>query len=104
MYASSDLSALSYMPYLLELDASHNLLGHLLDFAPPKNLKSANFSFNQIEDMGDLSDHHYLTKLVLDNNELTQVKNRKNTFSFPVVLIYIVNESAICDEVLFFKY
>ena len=76
--SSSDLSALSYMPYLLELDASHNLLGHLLDFAPPKNIKSANFSFNQIEEMGDLSEHHYLTKLVLDNNELTQVKNRSN--------------------------
>ena len=67
------MSALSYMPYLLELDASHNLLGHLLDFAPPKNLKSANFSYNQIEEMGDLSDHHYLTKLVIDHNQITEV-------------------------------
>ena len=75
-FLSTDLSALSYMPYLLELDASHNLLTHLLDFAPPKNLKSADFSFNEIEEMGDLSDHHYLTKLVLDNNQITEVRHR----------------------------
>ena len=54
------------MPYLLELDASHNKLTAVLDFNPPKNLKIADFSYNHIEEMGDLSAHHYLMKLVLD--------------------------------------
>ena len=55
------------MPYLLELDASHNQITNLLDFAPPKNLKVADFSYNQIDEIPDLSCHHYLTSLSLDS-------------------------------------
>lgn len=62
-----DLSPLGNMPYLLELDVSHNQISSLLQFKAPKNLKSADFSFNNIEDMPDLSAHHYLQKLVVDS-------------------------------------
>lgn len=68
-----DLSALSCLPHLLELDVSHNHLRQLLDFSPPKNLKAADFSFNQIEEIGDLSEHHYLNKLIVDNNQISRV-------------------------------
>ena len=63
----ADLSPLSNMPYLLELDASHNQIHKLLDFTPPKNLKVVDLSFNQIIAMSDLSAHHYLMKLNLDS-------------------------------------
>lgn len=54
------------MPFLLELDVSHNQLTQLLDFMPPKNLRVANLSYNNITEMTDLSAHHYLMELVLD--------------------------------------
>lgn len=63
----SDLSPLSNLPYLLILDASHNKLTTVLDFKPPKNLKEVDLSFNEIEEMSDLSAHHYLMKLNLDS-------------------------------------
>ena len=55
------------MPYLLELDASHNQLTTLLDFKPPNNLKIVDVSYNEISEMADLSAHHYLLKLVIDS-------------------------------------
>lgn len=63
----SDLSPLGNMPNLLELDASNNKITKLLDFTPPKNLKCVDLSFNLIEEMADLSAHHYLQKLCLDS-------------------------------------
>jgi Leucine-rich repeat (LRR) protein len=54
------------MPHLLELDASHNKIETLLDFIPPKNLKTADFSYNLITELTDLSAHHCLTSLILD--------------------------------------
>ena len=63
----SDLSPLSNLPYLIILDASHNKLTSVLDFNPPKNLKDVDLSFNEIEEMSDLSEHHCLMKLNLDS-------------------------------------
>jgi len=63
----SDLSVLGNMPYLLELDASHNELTTLLDFSPPYNLKMVDMSFNLITTLPDLSMHHYLQTLLLDS-------------------------------------
>lgn len=55
------------MQHLLELDASNNQLSKLLDFEPPKNLKTVKMSFNVIKEMPDLSVHHYLQVLILDS-------------------------------------
>lgn len=63
----SDLSALDNLNCLLILNVSHNLITKLLDFKPPKNLKHANFSHNQIEEIPDLSAYHYLSELYLDS-------------------------------------
>lgn len=63
----SDLSVLGNLPYLLELDASHNQIEKLLDFSPPKNLKFVDLSFNNISEMQDLSAHHFLHTLILDS-------------------------------------
>ncbi|XP_041584126.1 leucine-rich repeat and guanylate kinase domain-containing protein isoform X3 [Vulpes lagopus] len=67
-----DLSCVSYMPYLLELNASHNKLTTFFNFKPPKNLK-VDFSYNQISEMRDLSAYQALTKLILDNNEIEEI-------------------------------
>ena len=67
MLLFSDLSPLNNLPYLLILDASHNKLTTILDFTPPKNLKEVDLSFNEIEEMSDLSAHHCLAKLNLDS-------------------------------------
>ncbi|XP_022366114.1 leucine-rich repeat and guanylate kinase domain-containing protein [Enhydra lutris kenyoni] len=68
-----DLSCVSCMPYLLELNASHNKLTTFFNFKPPKNLKNVDFSYNQISEMRDLSEYQTLTKLILDNNEIEEI-------------------------------
>ncbi|XP_012876997.1 PREDICTED: leucine-rich repeat and guanylate kinase domain-containing protein [Dipodomys ordii] len=68
-----DLSCVSCMPYLLELNASQNRLTTFFHFKPPKNLKKVDFSFNHISQMSDLSAYHGLTKLILDNNEIEEI-------------------------------
>ena len=62
-----DLSVLGSLPYLLELDASHNDITDLLDFDPPHNLRVVDMSFNHITTMTDLSMHHCLHALILDS-------------------------------------
>lgn len=62
----SDLAPLSSLQYMLILDVSHNKLTKLLDFTPPKNLREANFGYNEIEEMTDLSAYHYISSLNLD--------------------------------------
>ncbi|XP_075413513.1 leucine-rich repeat and guanylate kinase domain-containing protein [Tenrec ecaudatus] len=69
-----DLSCVSYMPYLLELNASQNRLTAFFKFNPPRNLKKVDFSYNQISEMTDLSAYQALTKLILDNNEIQEIK------------------------------
>lgn len=63
----SDLSPLNTMKHLLFLDASHNKLKNVMDFSAPHNLMEANFSFNEIEEICDLSQHRCLTKLNLSS-------------------------------------
>uniref|UniRef100_H0V8I8 Leucine rich repeats and guanylate kinase domain containing n=1 Tax=Cavia porcellus TaxID=10141 RepID=H0V8I8_CAVPO len=64
-----NLSCVSYMPYLLELNASQNKLTTFFNFKPPKNLKKVDFSYNQISEMSDLSAYRALTQLILDSLE-----------------------------------
>ena len=66
-YYFTDLSTFSEMPYLLEIDVSHNNIAELLNFKAPKNLQIVNMSYNNIEEMTDLSEHHFLSGLTLDN-------------------------------------
>ncbi|XP_054415803.1 leucine-rich repeat and guanylate kinase domain-containing protein isoform X2 [Pongo abelii] len=68
-----DLSCVSCMPYLLELNASQNNLTTFFNFKPPKNLKKADFSHNQISEICDLSAYHALTRLILDGNEIEEI-------------------------------
>ncbi|XP_043319683.1 leucine-rich repeat and guanylate kinase domain-containing protein isoform X1 [Cervus canadensis] len=68
-----DLSCVSCMPYLLELNASQNHLKTFFNFKPPKNLKQVDFSCNQISEMCSLSAYESLTKLILDSNEITEI-------------------------------
>ncbi|CAH2275482.1 leucine-rich repeat and guanylate kinase domain-containing [Pelobates cultripes] len=69
----SDLSCISCMPFLTELNASNNRLSTFFDFVPPKNLKVVDLSFNQITEMKDLSVHKMLTKLIINNNNIQQI-------------------------------
>ncbi|XP_038608135.1 leucine-rich repeat and guanylate kinase domain-containing protein isoform X4 [Tachyglossus aculeatus] len=62
------------MPYLLELNASHNELTSFFNFKPPKNLKKVNLSHNSIPEMKDLSSYQALTTLILDNNDIEEIK------------------------------
>uniref|UniRef100_A0A8I3WRE6 Leucine-rich repeat and guanylate kinase domain-containing protein n=1 Tax=Callithrix jacchus TaxID=9483 RepID=A0A8I3WRE6_CALJA len=68
-----DLSCVSCMPYLLELNASQNNLTTFFNFKPPKNLKKVDFSHNQISEICDLSAYHALTKLILDGNKIEEI-------------------------------
>ena len=79
------------MPYLLELDASNNRLSSMLNFSPPKNLQRVDLSFNNIEDMGDLSAHHYLQKLVLDSKIIKSLVSVCEMFANSVFNIFRKN-------------
>uniref|UniRef100_A0A8D0BRM0 Leucine rich repeats and guanylate kinase domain containing n=1 Tax=Salvator merianae TaxID=96440 RepID=A0A8D0BRM0_SALMN len=70
----NDLSCVTYMPHLLELDASHNELTTYFGFKPPKNLQVVNFSYNMITKMTDLSAYQSLRKLILDNNNIEKIQ------------------------------
>ncbi|XP_051890191.1 LOW QUALITY PROTEIN: leucine-rich repeat and guanylate kinase domain-containing protein [Pristis pectinata] len=74
----TDLHCVSYMPYLLQLDASHNALNSLTGLKLPKNIKEVDFSYNQISDMKELSDYPFLSKLKLNNNQIQAIKGLQN--------------------------
>ncbi|KAM9311766.1 leucine-rich repeat and guanylate kinase domain-containing protein [Gastrophryne carolinensis] len=69
----TDLSCVSYMPYLVELNASKNKLSTFFDFVPPKNLMIVDLSYNNITEMKDLSAHRALTTLSLNNNDIQEI-------------------------------
>ncbi|KAM4037801.1 leucine-rich repeat and guanylate kinase domain-containing protein isoform 1-T1 [Anomaloglossus baeobatrachus] len=69
----TDLSCVSFMPYLTELNASRNKLSTFFDFIPPKNLMVVDLSFNEITSMKDLSAHTALTTLILNNNNIQEI-------------------------------
>ncbi|KAG8138501.1 hypothetical protein E2320_004392 [Naja naja] len=71
-----DLSCISYMPYLLELDVSHNALTTYFDFRPPKNLQVLqvlDLSGNQISSLEGLEDHNLLQDINLEDNQVSAV-------------------------------
>ncbi|NXO73124.1 LRGUK protein, partial [Phainopepla nitens] len=68
-----DLSCISHMPYLTELNAAKNQLTTYFNFKAPKNLREVDFSHNQIPKMKDLSAYYSLTKLLLDFNEIEEI-------------------------------
>ncbi|NXU75990.1 LRGUK protein, partial [Oreotrochilus melanogaster] len=76
-----DLSCVSHMPYLLELNASYNELTTYFAFKPPKNLKEVDFSHNQIPKMQDLSAYQSLTKLLLDFNNIEEIRGLEKCHS-----------------------
>ena len=63
-----DLSVLSELPYLLYLSVSNNKIEKLFDFLPSYSLKEADFSFNKITEIGNLSNYYYLQTLQLNSN------------------------------------
>ncbi|KAM9076795.1 leucine-rich repeat and guanylate kinase domain-containing protein isoform 4-T8 [Megaptera novaeangliae] len=65
-----DLSCVSCMPYLLELNASQNKLTTFFNFKPPKNLKSN----NQIEKITGLDDLRVLQILDLGHNQISSLQ------------------------------
>ncbi|XP_056655693.1 leucine-rich repeat and guanylate kinase domain-containing protein isoform X5 [Monodelphis domestica] len=74
----NELTCVSFMPYLIELSASHNELTTFFGFKPPKNLKKVDFSFNKIPEMNDLFRYKGLTRLILDHNEIKEIKGLTN--------------------------
>lgn len=64
-----DLSVLSELKYLIYLNVSNNQLDKLFDFLTPYNLKEACFSFNNIREIGNLSNYHYLQFLDLNRKQ-----------------------------------
>ncbi len=48
------------------LNVSNNKIEKLFDFMPPYNLKEANFSLNQIKEISNLQNFHYLQTLILE--------------------------------------
>ncbi|XP_009574425.1 PREDICTED: leucine-rich repeat and guanylate kinase domain-containing protein [Fulmarus glacialis] len=76
-----DLSCISHMPHLLELNASNNELTTYFGFKPPKNLKEVDFSYNQIPKMQDLSAYQSLTKLLLDFNNIKEIRGLEKCHS-----------------------
>ncbi|XP_047704826.1 leucine-rich repeat and guanylate kinase domain-containing protein isoform X2 [Prionailurus viverrinus] len=69
-----DLSCVSCMPYLLELNASHNKLTTFFNFKPPKNLKSN----NQIEKMTGLEELKALQVVDLSHNQISSLQGLEN--------------------------
>ena len=86
----SDLTPLGLLPYLLILDVSHNKVSKLLDFTPPKNLKEVDLSYNEIEEMSDLSAHHYLTKLCLD-----RILQQSYIYNY---IVYLIELRETCEN------
>uniref|UniRef100_A0A8C3VJP2 Guanylate kinase-like domain-containing protein n=1 Tax=Catharus ustulatus TaxID=91951 RepID=A0A8C3VJP2_CATUS len=77
----NDLSCVSHMPYLVELNVSRNQLTTCFNFKAPKNLREVDFSHNQIQKMQDLSEYHSLTTLLLDYNEIGEIRGLERCHS-----------------------
>lgn len=92
----TDLSCVSYMPYLTELNASRNKLSTFFDFIPPKNLMVADLSFNNITSMKDLSAHRALTTLLLNNNNIQEITGLEKCTSLQHVNLADNNIHTIC--------
>ncbi|XP_023565690.1 leucine-rich repeat and guanylate kinase domain-containing protein isoform X2 [Octodon degus] len=100
-----DLSCVSCMPYLLELDASQNKLTTFFNFKPPKNLKSNNLiekvtgledlkilqnldlSHNQINSLQGLEDHSLLEVINLEDNKIAELDEIEYIENLPILRI-----------------
>ncbi|KAF4020316.1 hypothetical protein G4228_011671 [Cervus hanglu yarkandensis] len=89
-----DLSCVSCMPYLLELNASQNHLKTFFNFKPPKNLKSN----NQIEKITGLDDLRVLQILDLSQNQISSLQGLEG-HDFLEVINLEDNKIAELDEI-----
>ncbi|XP_059843054.1 leucine-rich repeat and guanylate kinase domain-containing protein-like isoform X4 [Hypanus sabinus] len=87
----TDLRCVSYMPYLIQLDASHNSLTSIAGLKLPKHIKQGNqfinvkglanmkrlhkldLSNNKIETLIGLEDHDLLETINLENNQISDL-------------------------------
>uniref|UniRef100_A0A2K6G390 Leucine rich repeats and guanylate kinase domain containing n=1 Tax=Propithecus coquereli TaxID=379532 RepID=A0A2K6G390_PROCO len=87
--SSPDLSCVSYMPYLLELNASQNKLTTFFNFKPPKNLKSW-YIGNEIEEISGLEMCNSLTHLSLANNKIMTIDGLN---TLPIKILCLSNNN-----------
>ncbi|XP_075781752.1 leucine-rich repeat and guanylate kinase domain-containing protein isoform X2 [Pelodiscus sinensis] len=101
----NDLSCVSHMPYLLELDASNNELTTYFNFTPPKNLKCANqiekitgledlkalqnldLSSNKISSLEGLEEHDLLEVINLENNQISELGEMEYIEDLPLLRV-----------------
>ncbi|XP_072508808.1 leucine-rich repeat and guanylate kinase domain-containing protein isoform X2 [Notamacropus eugenii] len=101
----NDLSCVSYMPYLIELNASHNELTTFFGFKPPKNLKSNNqieeitcldnlkalqnldLSGNKISSLQGIENHDFLEIINLEDNKIAELSEIKHIENLPLLRV-----------------
>ncbi|KAM5303837.1 leucine-rich repeat and guanylate kinase domain-containing protein isoform 1-T1 [Glossophaga mutica] len=101
----ADLSCVSCMPYLLELNASQNKLTAFFNFKPPKNLKSHNqiekitgldelkflqivdLSHNQISSLQGLESHDFLEVINLEDNKIAELSEIEYIENLPLLRV-----------------
>ena len=81
-----DISPLSQLHHVVELDCSHNQLTACLQLDPhPLNLRRADFSFNAITEIPDLTKFTCLETLILDSKSCYTLRCLTNLLSLRVV-------------------
>ncbi|XP_060236193.1 leucine-rich repeat and guanylate kinase domain-containing protein isoform X2 [Meriones unguiculatus] len=111
-----DLSCVSFMPYLLELNASQNRLTTFFDFSPPKNLKSNNrittitgleglktlqnldLSHNQISSLQGLENHDLLEVINLEDNKIKELTEIEYIENLPILRVLNLLNNPIRDN------
>jgi GTPase SAR1 family protein len=67
------LDFLDGLPFLLRLNASRNLLTTVNTFAAPRQLETADFSYNLLGELGNWQVHRHLKRLSVKGNFLEQI-------------------------------
>jgi GTPase SAR1 family protein len=67
------LDFLDGLPFLIRLNASRNLLTTINTFCAPRQLETADFSYNLLGDLGNWQVHRHLKKLSVKGNFLEQI-------------------------------
>ncbi|GAB1609713.1 leucine-rich repeat and guanylate kinase domain-containing protein, partial [Argonauta hians] len=70
----TDLTPLTNLHHLLQLNASTNSIDSLSGSLLPTTLKHADFTNNSIKDIQDFENHLKLTTLYADRNEISEIK------------------------------
>ncbi|KAM4037802.1 leucine-rich repeat and guanylate kinase domain-containing protein isoform 2-T2 [Anomaloglossus baeobatrachus] len=94
----TDLSCVSFMPYLTELNASRNKLSTFFDFIPPKNLMAS----NQIKNLTGLENLKSLQTLDLSSNQITSLEGLEGS-KFLQTLNMQDNEICQISEIAFIE-